>query len=103
MYVLTKTFSPTMPGHWSLWKLLKISAMTVRERLERDLTLYYTLKHLNAISAKRYFLYSVTLFNTLAHNTACDVCEKKFIKSSFFMWHFKNKWTEQGERGLGDW
>ena len=65
--------------------------MTVRERLERDLTLSYTLKHQNAISAKRSFLYSVTLFNTLAHNTACDVWQKKFIKSSLSMSHFKIK------------
>ena len=91
MYTLTKTFSPTMPSHWSLWMLFKISAMTVRERLERELTLSYTLKHLKAISAKRSFLYSVTLFNTLVNNTACDLCEKKFINSSFSMFQFKIK------------
>ena len=71
--------------------MFKISAMTERETLESDLILSYTLKHLNAISAKRYFLYSVTLFNTLAHNTACDVWQKKFIKSSLSMSHFKIK------------
>ena len=49
--------------------------MTVRERLASALTLSYTLKHLNEISAKNLFS-SVILFNTLAHNTACDVCEK---------------------------
>ena len=48
----------------------------MRERLASALTLSYTLKHLNAISAKKSFLSNVTLFNTLANNNACDVCEK---------------------------
>ena len=51
----------------------------MRERLASALTLSYTLKHLNAISAKKSFLSNVTLFNTLAHNTACDVCEKNSL------------------------
>ena len=96
MHVLPKAFSPTVPCHWSLWKLLKVSAMTVSERLASALTLSYTLKYLNAISAKKSFLSNVTLFNTLANNNACDVCEKKFIKASYSMWHFKTKWSEQG-------
>ena len=97
MHVLPKTFSRTMPGHWSLWKLLKINVITVRGRLSSPLTISYTLKDLNAISAKKSFLSNVTLFNTLANNNACDVCEKKFIKSSYSMWNFKTKW------GLRDW
>ena len=43
-----------------------------------------TLKHLNAISAKRAFHSSVTLLNILAHNTACDVAKNKAS-------HFKSK------------
>ena len=80
MHVLPKAFSPTVPCHWSLWKLLKVSAMTVSERLASALTLSYTLKYLNAISAKKSFLSSVILFNTLEHNTACDVCEKNSLQ-----------------------
>ena len=52
--------------------------MAGRERLVN------TLKHLNAISAKRAFHSSVTLLNILAHNTACDVAKNKAS-------HFKTK------------
>ena len=59
---------------------IRMNAMAMREGLASDLALSNTLKH--AISAKRSFLSSVILLNTSAHNTACDVCKKKFIKAS---------------------
>ena len=78
--------------------------MCVRKNSLRQVTLCDTLK-LNGVSRgwksqtetdrkltklcqkilQKSFLSNVTLFNALAQNTACDVCEKKFIKASYSM------------------
>ena len=78
MYALTKTFYPTMPGHWSLWKLFKISAMTVRERLESYLTLSYTLNHL---SLPKDLFFIVLLYSTLLHTTLLVMYVRKNLFS----------------------